>query len=354
MLPFESAKTNLRHLAPSLRGPGFQYCMVEGRRIRCHAEGIADLRTGIPVDHRTTFLAFSVTKPFVAVAVMRMVEAGLLALSDSIGRYVDSLPYSPEPDLGQLLGHTAGIPNPLPLDWVHPAEDHAGFDERGFIYGLFRKHSRSASKPGTRFAYSNLGYLLAGLAVEGRTGMGLASHLEASLVPALSLDTNDFLGFSIPDPGRHARGCIGRWSPARLIMPFFSSFDRLRDGAYGRWIQLRPFQVNGTAYGGLVANASGLARFTRALLAPGLLADSSLARMFPTAGSRGESGAKALGWFSGSLDGIPYFAHAGGGGGYYCEIRLYPGRGRASVFMSNRTGMTDERLLDRIDRGTGL
>lgn len=32
----------------------------------------------------------------------------------------------------------------------------------------------------------------------------------------------------------------------------------------------------------------------------------------------------------------------------------HPGRGRASVFMSNRTGMTDERILVKIERGTGL
>jgi hypothetical protein len=56
-----------------------------------------------------------------------------------------------------------------------------------------------------------------------------------------------------------------------------------------------------------------------------------------------------LSWFTGNLKGNTYFAHAGGGGGYYCEIRIYPGLRLGSVIVFNRTGMTDERFLDKID-----
>lgn len=57
-----------------------------------------------------------------------------------------------------------------------------------------------------------------------------------------------------------------------------------------------------------------------------------------------------LSWFSGQLDGNQYYAHAGGGGGYYCEIRVYPDNGIGSVIMFNRTGMRDERFLDKLDK----
>ena len=57
-----------------------------------------------------------------------------------------------------------------------------------------------------------------------------------------------------------------------------------------------------------------------------------------------------LSWFSGQLNGETYFAHAGGGGGYYCEIRIYPDTGIGSVIMFNRTGMSDERFLDKTDK----
>ena len=56
-----------------------------------------------------------------------------------------------------------------------------------------------------------------------------------------------------------------------------------------------------------------------------------------------------LGWFVGELKGQKYFAHAGGGGGYYCEIRIYPDINRGSVIFFNRSGMRDERILDEFD-----
>ncbi len=56
-----------------------------------------------------------------------------------------------------------------------------------------------------------------------------------------------------------------------------------------------------------------------------------------------------LSWFTGKLNGIQYYTHAGGGGGFYCEIRIYPDPGVGSVVMFNRTGMRDERFLDKLD-----
>ena len=57
-----------------------------------------------------------------------------------------------------------------------------------------------------------------------------------------------------------------------------------------------------------------------------------------------------LSWFSPHLNGVGYFAQAGGGGGYYCEIRIYPEQSLGSVIMFNRTGIKDERYLDKVDK----
>lgn len=64
----------------------------------------------------------------------------------------------------------------------------------------------------------------------------------------------------------------------------------------------------------------------------------------------GKSTGICLSWFKGDLKGMKYFAHAGGGGGYYCEIRIYPDLGIGSTIFFNRTGMSDQRFLDKIDR----
>jgi hypothetical protein len=64
----------------------------------------------------------------------------------------------------------------------------------------------------------------------------------------------------------------------------------------------------------------------------------------------GAASGMATSWFIGAVDGHRYFDHAGGGGGNYAELRIYPDLGRASVLLFNRTGMKNERLLDTIDR----
>ena len=57
----------------------------------------------------------------------------------------------------------------------------------------------------------------------------------------------------------------------------------------------------------------------------------------------------SLSWYSGTLKGNQYYCHAGGGGGYYVELRIYPDLGVGSVILYNRSGMTDERILDVVD-----
>jgi hypothetical protein len=59
---------------------------------------------------------------------------------------------------------------------------------------------------------------------------------------------------------------------------------------------------------------------------------------------------EATSWFGGDLDGHVYRSHAGGGGGFYAEIRIYPELRRGSVVLVNRTGVSDARFLDRVDR----
>ena len=353
MSPFEAAKANLGRLGPAEKGPGCQYCLVDGDRVFCHEEGIADLRTGAKVARTTTFNAFSVTKTFTSAAVLRLADQGRLDLEQPIGRYAAS-PYRPEPSLRQLLSHTAGLPNPMPMNWVHPQGEHAAFDEPGFVDSLIAANPELRHPPGARFAYSNLGYLLLGKAIEEVSGKRYADHIVDSVISRLGLEPGEYLGFAVPGEGRHAAGAIRRWSLPWALLPMLSSMGRLRDTTAGNWVQLKPFQLDGSAYGGLIANAAGLARFLQAMMEPGLLSGAGLERTFSAQRDGKGITPMTLGWFTGRLDGVPYFAHAGGGGGYYCEIRLYPGLGRASVFMSNRTGIKDERILDRIDRGTGL
>ena len=86
----------------------------------------------------------------------------------------------------------------------------------------------------------------------------------------------------------------------------------------------------------------------QARLTDEILAAGSRAALFKNESAPGPT--RSLGGFTGQLGQADWFARAGGGAGYYSEIRVYPQLSRASVLMLNRPGIRDERLLDRLDR----
>lgn len=56
------------------------------------------------------------------------------------------------------------------------------------------------------------------------------------------------------------------------------------------------------------------------------------------------------GWHIGSGHGGRYYFKEGGGGGYHCEMRVYPSQGIASVIMVNRTVFNSRKFLNALDK----
>jgi len=112
--------TNVRRILASEtesgRTPSVQYYFFDQDSIiDSYSGGYADLDSGKPVSIHTTYNAFSVTKTFTALAVMQLVERRLVGLDSPVIEYVPDFPYDPDITVRQLLSHTAGLPNPIPL-----------------------------------------------------------------------------------------------------------------------------------------------------------------------------------------------------------------------------------------------
>lgn len=119
----------------------------------------------------------------------------------------------------------------------------------------------------------------------------------------------------------------------------------------GHWRAFVPFLLNGAAYGGSMGTATGYRKYLQALMTDDrLLSPRWRESMFKEhCTNDGKPTGMAMSWFVGDRNGSPYVTHAGGGGGYYAELRLYPTLARGSVALFNRTGVKDERLLDELD-----
>ena len=334
--------------------PGLQYLFVSADAVLySHHAGMANLVDRVPVTDRTTFNAYSVVKTFTAAAILKLVEQGKLELDQPIAKYLDRFPYDKSPTLRETLSHTGGFPNPIPLSWVHLADEHAAFDRQKFLNDVLAENPKLKSEPGEKYAYSNVGYLLLGAVIEKVSGQSYTDYVEQQLIRPLALRDGEALAFTIAQPQTHARGTIERWSLLNAVLGFFIDRDRFLEGQSGRWRQFRNFHANGDAYGGLIGNARGFARYLQAWLAPDKpLSPASRELLFAPAHTRdGAALPRSVGWQIGSLHGETYYAHSGGAAGYYCEIRLYPRLQRASVVMLNRTAARPLHLLDRIDEG---
>jgi len=331
--------------------PGIQYVAVNASEtVAAFTAGSSDLRRGAPIDPATTMMAYSMSKTITAAAVLQLVERGQIALDDPIVRYLSESPYGDSVTIGELLTHTGGVPNPIPLRWVHPAAAHERFDEDAAFQAVLRAHPRLSHRPGTRYAYSNIGYWMLGKILERVSGRLFASHVTTHVLQPLGIAED--LGYTVSAVTRHAAGYLEKYSVINLLKRWLIDADLI--GQYdGRWLRIESHYANGPAFGGLVGTARGFARFLQDQLRPKsvLFGDAMRAAFYaPQRTNTGRLIPMTFGWHVSERDGVPFFFKEGGGGGFRSMMRLYATRGVASVVMTNATNFNVAACLDTLDR----
>ncbi len=333
--------------------PSVQYAIFnKDSIIQKFRAGFADIKNEIKTTENTVYNAYSVTKTFTSLAILQLAEAGKIEIEQSIKKYIDKFPYSSDITIRQLLNHAAGIPNPIPLNWVHLAEEDTSFDRNKFFDFIFSKNAKVKSKPNQKYAYSNLGYVLLGQLIEEISGITYEDYIRNNILQPLGIQETE-MDFVIHTPHLHAKGYHKKYSVSNLVLSFMIDKSKLVNGTEGRWNAFNSIYVNGASYGGLIGNLNSFIKYIQELLKPNckLITDEYKKQLFiENYTNDGKATGMCLSWFKGELYGNEYFCHAGGGGGYYCEIRMYPKKGIGSVIMFNRTGMRDERFLDKLDK----
>ena len=333
------------------RTPGFQYLVLNSTGLVFQYNGgLADVRHHRFMNESTTLNAYSMSKTITAAALLLLVQAKSVGLDDQLVRYLGSSPYGPSITIRQLLSHTSGIPNPLPLRWVHPTSRHESFDEAAALSAVLRANPRLSSSPGSRFAYSNIGYWLLGQVVERVTGDAFSSFVCEHIFRRLEIPEQD-LSYAIPDFARHARGYLEKYSATNLFKTFL--IDRTLIGTYeGHWLRIEPHYVNGPAFGGLIGTARGFGMFLRDQLRakPILLGDNTRDLFFSQQSTdTGKPIPMTLGWHIGTSRKSDFYFKEGGGGGFHCMMRLYRSSAIATVLMANAAGFDVNRTLSTVD-----
>jgi CubicO group peptidase (beta-lactamase class C family) len=140
----------------------------DGQTLIREAHGYAERESALLNKVDTRFRVASLTKMFTAVAVLRLVQQGKVRLEDPIGKWVPELRGKPAAPatIHQLLTHTAGLGDIFGSYYLqHHQELRSHADYVGTFAGQPLNH-----KPGARYQYSNLGYLMLGRMIETASG----------------------------------------------------------------------------------------------------------------------------------------------------------------------------------------
>jgi D-alanyl-D-alanine carboxypeptidase len=331
--------------------PGIQYVVVDPHSTLFEgAVGWADLVARRPLEPGTTMMAYSMTKTITAAAVLQLVEKGALTLDTPVRALLSDIPYGDRLTIRHLLGQTSGIPNPIPLKWVHLPEEHAAYDEQAMLARRLTESPGLRFSPGERYAYSNLSYWLVGRVVEKVSGVPYQEYVRANIFARLGLPPAE-IGFVIPARERQAKGYLPMWSLWNLLKPFL--IDRKFIGEYeGSWLHVNDNYLDGAAFGGIVASARSMGRFLQDQLAPeSVVLGQEGRRMFfeQQKDNAGEPVETTLGWHV-APRGAGYFFKEGGGAGFHAEMRVYRTSGFASVVIANNGSFDVNGFLDATDR----
>jgi D-alanyl-D-alanine carboxypeptidase len=164
-----------RHLA-EMGAPGLTLALVDrAGTLRVSEYGFADVKAGIKVSPQTLFEIGSISKSFVAIAVLQLAEEGKLDLNKPVTNYLPWLKieskFSPF-TTHHLLSHTSGLSN-IPL-LLRTAATPLGV----------------SFEPGTKWLYSNIGYALLGFLIEAVDKRPFAEALRQRVLIPLGMNAS--------------------------------------------------------------------------------------------------------------------------------------------------------------------
>jgi CubicO group peptidase (beta-lactamase class C family) len=219
-----------------------------GKTLLERTYGFADVATQKKADKTTAYRLGSMTKHITAALLLKVADAGVLSLNDTIGKYVAGLkPEWNRRTIEQLLNHTSG----LPREFRDPS-NVGTYKSTDSLVAQAASVNAPTADAGTKFIYSNTGYMLLAAVVEYIYGSDYGTTVRDEIARPLGLKSLGWCG-DMEDSGRVAKGYI---KPPN---------DTLRPAPY-----IHPSQL---LAGGLCSNAADIAKWNNALHTGQILSD---------------------------------------------------------------------------------
>jgi D-alanyl-D-alanine carboxypeptidase len=286
------------------------------------AYGMANQSTHTPNNLETKFNLGSMNKMFTAVAIAQLAERGKLSFNDTISKHLPGYPnkaVAAKVTIHHLLTHTSGMGDYFNDDYF------ARLNRMRTVADLLPLfvNDTLAFEPGTKWQYSNSGYVVLGLIIEKVSGQSYFDYVKEEIFRPAGMTDTDFYERDENVPNRAIgytkMGANGQSDPAAPR----------RDNT-----SLRP--AKGSPAGGGYSTAEDLLKFSLALRSHKLLSqkytDIVITGKVEVGGVVGKY---AYGFGDKIFDGKHIVGHNGGGPGIAANLDMFPEIGYTAVLLSN-------------------
>jgi len=314
------------------RIPGLQLAIVRnGKIIKTGNYGFANLQDSIAVNDKTVFTINSITKAFVGVAIVQLMEAGKLTLDAPISKYLTDIPDSWKAvTVQQLLSHISGIP-----DIVNEEESVLINDDPEEAWRMVMQMPNEF-KTGEKFSYNQTNYLLLGRIINNLSGMSFQEFITREQLEKVGMPKTIVSGFGA----------------TKAVIPHSASSYQYRKGVLSNmFFSFPPFLQTAA---GMSSTATELANWVIALQNRQLLKQSSSLKALwtPAVLNNGETSGfsrllngYAAGWPVIKRVNHPALAPVGGN---RSAIVVYPNDGLSIIILTNLSGGFPETFADEL------
>ncbi len=322
-----AARKEIEKAVTSDQFAGAALVLKDGKPVLSEAYGFADREHKTPNTLHTRFRIGSMNKMFTAVATLQLAQAGMLGLNDPIGKYLTDYPnkdVASKVTIHHLLTHTGGTGD------IFGPEFEAHRLELRSPQDYVKLYGQRAPKfePGSRFEYSNYGFVLLGAIISRVSGQSYYDYMrEHVYVPANMTSTgSDPESQDVPDRS------IG--------------YTHMDAGS-----QLKPntdtLPYRGSPAGGGYSTVEDLARFATAVEQNKLL-NAHYTELLTTGKSGTPDNGYAYGFGDRKINGTRCFGHGGGAPGMNGDLEICPGSGYVVAVLANMDPPAATRISEFI------
>jgi CubicO group peptidase (beta-lactamase class C family) len=314
----------VQHVVASFGLAGLAIGIVKsGELVYTQGFGVRNLDTQEPVTPHSLFDLASVSKPFVATAIVQLVEQGKMALDAPIVTY---LPYFRLKDprykditVQQMLSHTSGMPDAVDYHFYAPEDDEEALER--YVRSLADEELLAA--PGEKYAYSSIAFEVLGDVIAKVSGQTFEAYVKAHLLEPLEMHDSTFLRREVPSD--------------LAVTPHFGAPLMVLAGVY-------PYHRAHAPSGTLHSSVEEMGQWAIANLNRGrfkgkqIIQSASYNLLWQSYVQTGEKvweEVVGLSWFLGTYRGHRMINHAGDDPGFDSELVIVPAEDAAVVVLAN-------------------